>query len=270
VYSDSEIRNSIKSNPAIIELGQHAKLKGVVQDALSPIHILVGTVLKKSIFPPASTLTDWSSTSHIKELHTHVESIWQVYRSLISLNSVGLPLVPFQIQKNGHLVTLFQGNKPVAEGYIIWPHPHFIKVIDNEPEHGTSLRQINITASRSLIKLTTILVPGCIHRLHSQSIQWIFDHGRQAVVTTSTLRTCNATPPILRSESSPHVMLADPAPLPPPTADELPFTLSIPGEGETWSQLVDDEGDHETDDDTLQEEVNQVVQCILKLSSLIF
>jgi hypothetical protein len=30
VYNDSEICNSLKSNPAIIELGQHAKLKGVV------------------------------------------------------------------------------------------------------------------------------------------------------------------------------------------------------------------------------------------------
>jgi hypothetical protein len=52
VYDDSEIWNSIKSNPAIIELGQHAKLKGLVQDALSPLHILVGTVLKKLFSPP--------------------------------------------------------------------------------------------------------------------------------------------------------------------------------------------------------------------------
>jgi hypothetical protein len=37
--------------------------------------------------------------------------------------------------------------------------------------------------------LTKVLTPGCIHSLHSQSIQWICDHGAQAVVTTSTLRT---------------------------------------------------------------------------------
>lgn len=248
VYNDSEIRNSLKSNPAIIELGQHAKLKGVVREASSSLHILVGTVLKKLLFPPSPTPSNWSSTGYIKELHLQVESVWQVYHSLCSLSSVGLPLVPFQAEKNGHLVTLFQGNKPVAEGHIIWPHPRSIKAVNDE--EGIT-RNINITASRSLIELTTVLVPGYIHGLHSQCIQWIFEHGKQAVVTTSMLRTRNATPPI--SSSPTGSALGDPAPLA-QSADETPFTLSIPAEGETWSQDIND-CDYEMDGGLLGEEV---------------
>jgi hypothetical protein len=123
--------------------------------------------------------------------------------------------------------------------------------MDNE--EGTILQQINITASCSLIKLTAILVPGCIHSLHSQCIQWIFDHGSQAVVTTSTLCTHNATPPISLSPIG-HGF-ADPAPLPSSTVDESPFSLSIPADGESWSQVMDDDGDHKINDDILDKEV---------------
>jgi len=252
VYDDSEIQNSIKSNPAIIELGQHAKLKGAVQDALSPLHVLVGTVLKKLFFPPAAPPSNWS-TGYIKELHVHVESIWQVYHSLYSLSSVGLPLVSFQIQTSGHLVTLFQGNKPVAEGHIIWPHPRSITVVDDEEGN---LRKINITSTRSLIELTAIFIPGYIHHLHSQCIQWIFNHGRQAVVTTSTLRTRNAIPPIPSLPAS-HAF-PDPALLPshsPSTAGNSSFNLSIPADGEIWNNNVNDDGDHEMNDDVFGDEV---------------
>lgn len=262
-YNDADIKSSLKSNPAIIELGQHAKLKGVVRDAFPSLHVLVGTVLKKSFSPPTSAPTgseSWDSANYIQQLHTHVESIWQVYRSLSNLDSVGLPLVPFQIQKDGHLITLFQGNKPVAEGHLVWPHPQFIKVIDND---NGGLRQINISPTRSLIKLTKVLTPGCIHSLHSQSIQWIFDHGAQAVVTTSTLRTRNEISPILAS-STEHI-LGDPAPLSPYTGQESPFTLSIPPNGETWTQDsdIDDEDDSsggfELVNDCLGEEVITVI-----------
>jgi hypothetical protein len=167
---------------------------------------------------------------------------------------VGLPLVPFQVQKDGHLVTLFQGNKPVAEGHIVWPHPRFIEVIDND---NGGLQQINISPTRSLIELTKVLTPGCIHSLHSQSIQWIFDHGARAVVTTSTLRTRNEIPPVLAS--SPEHILGDPAPLPPYTGEDSPLTLSIPYDGETWSQDINDNEDDirgfELANDWLGEEV---------------
>ena len=271
-YNDTDIKRSLRSNPAIIELGQHAKLKGAVRDAVPSLHVLVGTVLKRSFSPPTSSPSSWESTNYIQQLHTHIESIWQVYHTLSNLDSVGLPLVPFQIQKDGHLVTLFQGNKPVAEGRLVWPHPRFIKVTDDD---NGGLRQINITPTRSLIELTKVLTPGCIHSLHSQSIQWIFDHGARAVVTTSTLRTRNETPPAV--VSSTECILGDPAPLPPYTGQEPPFTLSIPSDGETWSQDIDEDEDVDEDvdeddnggfelvHDCLGEKVMQIPMSIVSL-----
>ncbi|KAF8223888.1 hypothetical protein L208DRAFT_1314736, partial [Tricholoma matsutake] len=158
-YNNADIKSSLKSNHAIIELGQHAKLKGVIHHAFPSLHVLVGTVLKKSFSSPTSAPSSWDSTNYIQQLHTHIESIWQVYHSLSNLDSVGLPLVPFQIQKDGHLVTLLQGNKPVAEGCLLWPHPQFIKVIDDD---SGGLQQINISPTHSLIELTKVLTPGCI------------------------------------------------------------------------------------------------------------
>jgi hypothetical protein len=145
----------------------------------------------------------------------------------------------------------------VAEGHIIWPHPRSINVVDDE-EGNT--RKINITSTRSLIELTAILVPGYIHSIHSQCIQWVFDHGRQAVVTTSTLRTRNATPPISSSPAS-HAF-PDPAPLPsdsPSTAGDSSFTLSIPADGETWNDNIGDDGDHEMNDDVFGDEVRHTL-----------
>jgi hypothetical protein len=229
-------------------------LKGVICDAFPSLHILVGTVLKKSFSAPTSAPSSLDSTNYIQQLHTHIESIWQIYYSLSNLNSVGLSLVPFQIQKDGHLVTLFQGNKSVAEGCLVWPHSQFIKVIDND---NGGFRQINISPTCSLIELTKVLTPGCIHSLYSQSIQWIFDHGARAIVTTSTLRTQNEISLILAS-STEHI-LGDPAPLPPYTGQESPFTLSMPSDGETWSQDInndkDDSGGFESVNDCLGKEV---------------
>jgi len=151
--------------------------------------------------------------------------MWQVYLSLSSKNSVGLPLVPFQTSSNGLLVTLYHSQKPVAEGCLIWPHDGFIEAIDN---NAGSHRRINITATRSLIQLTRVITPAAIHALHAQSIQWIYDHSGLAVVTTSTLRTRNATPPA----SSSTIARAFAFPLSPTPSKSLTatekFTVSLP------------------------------------------
>jgi hypothetical protein len=47
-YNDSEIYSSLKSKPGILELGQHAKLKGAVTNPATPLDVLVNAVLKKS------------------------------------------------------------------------------------------------------------------------------------------------------------------------------------------------------------------------------
>jgi hypothetical protein len=187
LLEDSQVA-SLRSSSAFLDLGQHAKLKGVLNDPLCSLETLSGHVLKQYIPPNPPISTSWN-TSFIQKLHEHVEAIWQVYSSLISRDSVGLPLVTLQSQEDGFPVTVFHADKAVAEGTVIWPHPSSISVIDDEEGN---LRKINITPSRSLVRLSKILVPGSIHRLHSpQSMDWIFNHGQELVATTSTLRSRN-------------------------------------------------------------------------------
>jgi len=185
-FNDPELRASLRSNPALLDLGQHAKLKGVVSNPMTSLDALAGTVLKRAFAPP-SVPEHWDSVADtviVEQLHCEVDCIWQIYICLSTRNSVGLPLVPSQTQLHDHPITLFQGDKPVAEGTLIWPHAGFLEAIDDDK--GTKC-PVNITAKRSLIELTQVLVPGAIHTLHAQCIQWIYDHGRKAVVTTSTL-----------------------------------------------------------------------------------
>ena len=193
-FSDSEVKAAAKSNPApIIELGQQAKLKGVVTDASLSLHGLVGTVLKKSFTPPPLDLTmSWGPDDYTSRLHDQVDSIWQVYASLASQNSVGLCLSKCQEKTHGQLITLCHGDKPVAEGSLVWPHSQFIDAVNNDEGHQS---HIKITPSCSLIQITKVLVPGAIHSIHAQCIEWIFKHSGQAVVTTSTLYTRRVIPP---------------------------------------------------------------------------
>lgn len=245
-YGDLEIQKSLKSKPAIIEPGEYAKLKGIVQNSSTSLHALVGMVLKKSFTlpPPLSSPGVWGPPGYTEHLHAHTECIWQIYMSLSECKSVGLPLLPSQTQQSEYLVTLCHGDKPVAEGHIIWPHPATIKAVDDD--HGRS-RQIRITRTHSLIKITRVLVPGSIHHPHSQCIQWIFDHGQQAVVVTSTLHSCSSTPPSVTSALS-HA-LANPAPL--PTHDpNPPFQLSIPADGISFSQVTDMDQDMDSISDS--------------------
>jgi hypothetical protein len=232
-YDDPEIQLSLRSNLPILELSQHAKLKGFVREGSASLHTLVGKVLEKCFNPP--TLTEaWNSDGYAKRLHTHIETIWQLYLSMNVNTSVGLPLVKAQLETNGHLVTLFQASVPVAEGHIIWPRPNFIDVVKD----GEGNRQkIKITPICSLIQVTNVLRPNSIHRRHGQCLSWIFDHEKQAVVTTSTLRTRGAIAPI----SSSALGVSDSsniATIPEVNLTE-PFILSIPPNGEPFPQMVD-------------------------------
>lgn len=185
-YNDPEILRAAKSNTCHIDLSQYAKLKGVISDATSvSLQYLVGSILKKYFIPLTLPVSDaWGPPEYTRSLHSNIEATWQVYLSLSSKNSVGLPLVPFQMSSNGLLVTLYRSQKAVAEGSLIWPHDGFIEAIDN---NAGSCWRINITATCSLIQLTHVITPASIHAIHTQSNQWIFDHGGLAVVTTSTL-----------------------------------------------------------------------------------
>ncbi len=57
-------------------------------------------------------------------------------------------------------------------------------------------RRINISASCSLIHITSVLVSLAIHTLHQQTLEWIYAHGDQAVVTTAQLHTRSINPPL--------------------------------------------------------------------------
>ena len=165
LYNDPEILQAAKSNAALIDISQYAKLKGVISDATSiSLQYLVGTILKKCFTPPILPLPDlWGPPEYTRSLHHNIEAIWHVYLFLSSKDSVGLPLVPFQTSSNGLLVTLYHSQKAVAEGCLVWPHDGYIEAIDNDMG---SLWQINITATHSLIQLTHVITPAAIHALH--------------------------------------------------------------------------------------------------------
>jgi hypothetical protein len=209
----------------------------VISDAISTsLQSLVGIILKKYFTPPIFPTSDlWGPPEYTRSLHRNIEAIWQVYLSLSSKDSVGLPLVPYQISSNGLLVTLYHSQKAVAEGCLVWPHNGFIEAINDTTG---SCRRINITATRSLIQLTHVITPGSIHALHAQSIQWIFDHGGLAVVTTSTLRTRNVIPP-LSSSSIPRAFAFPLLPNSYTLESSNEFSVSLPLEG-NQTQLTDE------------------------------
>ena len=233
-YNDLEIKLSLQSNPAILELGQHAKLKGFVCEGSASLHALVGKLLNKC-FNPLTSSNTWGSACYAQQLHTHVESIWQVYLCLNANVSVGLPLVKVQAETNVHLVALFQASIPVAEGHIIWPWPNFIEVIKDAADNR---HWIKITPSCSLILITKVLRPNSIHQRHGQCLSWIFDHEKQAVVTTSTLRTRGAVTPI------PSESISDTSIATVPCVNLMePFTLSIPADSGSFPQIIDQDCD---------------------------
>lgn len=186
-------------NPPFIDLGHQAKLTGALEDPNVSLHVLAGIILQKSFTPPSSDPYPWSvdiSSAAIQALQVETDCLWQIWSALSIRESVGIKLQSDQLTAHGQLVTLVQGCKPVAHGSIIGNHPGYLDAI---MDHDGQKRRINISASRSLIEITEVLVPLAIHTLHRQTIDWIFNHGHQAVVTSSQLRSRQATPPLSAS-----------------------------------------------------------------------
>ena len=163
--------------------------------------------------------------------------IWQVYLSMNVNVSIGLPLVKTQIETNGHFVTLFQASVPVAKAHIIWPRSNFIDIVkDGEGNH----QKIKIMPTCSFNQVTKVLRPHSIHRCHGQCLSWIFDHEKQAVVTTSMLHTRGMISPI--PSSSLGVSVSDIATIPEVDLTE-PFILTVPLNGKTFPQMIDQDQD---------------------------
>lgn len=109
-----------------------------------------------------------------------------------------------------------------------------------------------------------VIVPGAIHALHGQTMEWIFNHGAYAVVTTSQLHTRGETSPIPSDTLS--RAFAVPAP-PPSLSDDAEFTItyesptsqfSDPLEFEHWSEdmLCDDSDDDSDDNSELEDDMH--------------
>ncbi|KAK6972114.1 hypothetical protein R3P38DRAFT_3486984 [Favolaschia claudopus] len=122
-------------------------------------------------------------------MSAELECLWEIYVTLSKLDSVGLRLQQTQAETNGQLVTLVQACKPVAEGSIVGQHEGYLDAISK------------------------VLVPGAIHALHKQTMEWIMAHGSFAVVTTTQLHSRSETPP--QSVSTAHPAFATPAPVVP-------------------------------------------------------
>jgi hypothetical protein len=194
---------------SVIDLAHIAKIKGAVSDATSSLPILAGTVLKKSSpdLVGLSTL-NWSGETqedNVKKLAQEVDCVSQIYTHLMKMDSVGLPLQPAQICA-GQLIMLVIGKAPLAEGELVthngsWPSP-----LDGV--------EMKITSAYAVIRLTKLLVPGHCIAKHSQTLQWLLDHGGHAIVQIRTLRS--------RALIAPHpsendTSLGTPAPMNRPT-----------------------------------------------------
>jgi hypothetical protein len=270
-FSLPEINKIVKAkNAPILELGKYAKLKGVVDDPTVSLHALAGAVLRNSFSIPHFSPYPWSnSTSSVQDefLFKEVDCLWQISLSLHCRDSLGLPLQPAQAQTHGQLVTLVHGCKPVAEGSIVGHHPGYLDAVMDDEGHT---KRINISASRSLIEISKVcefdfsschlnqyifkvLVPGALHSLHQNTVEWIAAHGAKAVVTTSQLHTRGDVPPI--PSNSLARMYAVPAPLIPSPEEEdfsLTYTSSDSNvlEFEHWSEGMEamEDDDNSSDD----------------------
>ncbi|KIK65907.1 hypothetical protein GYMLUDRAFT_257835 [Collybiopsis luxurians FD-317 M1] len=158
-----DLMSIASENGPFLDLGKLAKVKGAVQDAYAPLNSLALTVLKQrlpelpdiSLPAPIVGSKHWSRTSAL-----HIDTIWQIYLSLIQCNSVGLHLHPSETQV-GQLVTLVASCKEVVEG-IILDHNGKVEVVMDETGNTT---QLKITPAYSLIQITRMLVPGSISLL---------------------------------------------------------------------------------------------------------
>ncbi|KAJ7789273.1 hypothetical protein B0H14DRAFT_3162136, partial [Mycena olivaceomarginata] len=164
-FGISEIEETLAgNNPPLLHLGKYAKLKGLLVTSTVSLHDLAGIVLQKCFTVPqiSSESSPWVlPTSEF--LFTELNCLWCIYISLSSLDSVGLPLQPIQARTHGQLVTLVQACKPVAEGSIVCNHIGYLDAAMDDEGHT---KRVNVSSSRSLIRISKVLVPGAIHSLH--------------------------------------------------------------------------------------------------------
>ncbi|KAJ6482041.1 hypothetical protein C8R47DRAFT_1283386 [Mycena vitilis] len=242
VFSLTDLMNILKTRtPPILDLGKYAKLKGVLDDPSASFSALAGVVLRNSFSIPQFSPYPWSGTTSPQQnelLFSEIDCHWQVYLSLRARNSIGLPLQPIQAQTHGELVTLVLACKPIAEGSIVGKHSGFLDAVMDTQGHTT---RISISRTRSLVQLSKVLVPGALHKLHEQTMEWIWNHGGLVVVTTSQLHT--------RGEIAPTpagaLARAFSVPAPPPLLDDTEFPITY--ESPDSQSLTSTQFEHRTE-----------------------
>ncbi|KAK1232444.1 hypothetical protein PQX77_004420 [Marasmius sp. AFHP31] len=202
-------------NSAFIDLGQLAKVKGVIQDPYMTFDALAKAVLHKHLPSKTSSTPSWSSVvasepHWSRDAALEVDIVWHAYLALLRCKSVGLPLTPSTVQ-SGQLVTLVSSRKEVAEG-IVLDHNGAVEVVMKEKEGALLNRStIKITPAYSLIQITRVLVPGALISKQNHTVEFIFEHGGKAVVQTKTLRSRPVVAPLPRDPQS-TATLGIPAP----------------------------------------------------------
>jgi hypothetical protein len=190
----------------------------------------------------------------IKKLAEEVDCVWRIYEGLMKIDSVGLPLQSTQIFA-GQLVTLVIGKAPLAEGELVahngfWP----------SPLNGTPMK---VTAAYAVIKITKLLVPGHSIAKHSQTLQWLADHGGHAIVQIRSLRSRSLTPPH-PSEYDPS--LGIPAPMNPPTTNPSWLISTVQPNNTITSE---DSPEYEYDRDSVMSDGDEVCSQLIFATQLL-
>jgi hypothetical protein len=110
----------------------------------------------------------------------------QIYQKLTKIDSVGLPLQQSQICA-GQLVMFIIGKETLAEGELVAHNGLW-----SSPSNGARMK---FSEASTVIKPTKLLLPSHIIARHSQTLQWLMEHGGHTVVQIRTLRTRSLTPP---------------------------------------------------------------------------
>ncbi|KAJ7192005.1 hypothetical protein GGX14DRAFT_578453 [Mycena pura] len=245
-----------------VDLGQLAKLKGKVKNTTSSLSTLSGVVLKHRL--PELTRTVWDgnvSADDVDVLAREVECSWGIVNALMGEKSTGLHLRDDEMHP-GTLVTVFLQQRAVASGELV-AHDGWWTIPNDE-----ELR-IKVTKAYSVVKLTEILVPGCMIAKHQQTLEWLNEHGQHAVVQTRTLRSRALEPPD-SSDDDVDPSFGTPAPVSIPEDVEMEELPSVPLTTNTTQTLpgladfpIDEDSDSDLEGDDPESTTDNLEQTIL-------
>ncbi|KAF8076563.1 hypothetical protein FPV67DRAFT_1559024 [Lyophyllum atratum] len=233
-WSIPELHASLQeSDNSLIDLGSLAKLKGKVSDASSGLAALSAIILQKRISKLDSIRCSRWSLPQLTDSQRDYAALdayasWSIWKKLSSLPSVGL-----------HLDKNVPGQLLVALGSLVSSPP----TISIPPLGSKPAQKINVTASRALILIETVVVPGFIASLYHETLETLSKELKpfHLVVTRSTLRTRAIVPPTSTEPINPTIRFY--------SEEHLPIFGSLARESDS-----DDDSDSESDSSDCDEE----------------